>query len=226
VVTAFSTFFDVTANPTEQVLRWLEKEGHPPGHHTVPGTHQAYTLHSYTVLKVAAREVDSWLHTTTSNLEAGLPTGTPVVLLHLGLALPTPHMKLEAAAYNNASFRAPDECGWQPKSTPIDASCDLDTCSECLLDVGALAQQLSCESCPVAVSYDPGRFVCNYTYYRSLSSTRSRRHWFSLFVHVPPFSNLDEGVQRRFVVQLLQQVAAAAAAAADPDAAPGISEAD
>jgi pyrrolidone-carboxylate peptidase len=55
----------------------------------------------------------------------------------------------------------------------------------CKLQLEPIAQQLS-DMFPCEVSHDPGKFICNYIYYRSLMAANPRR--FALFVHVPPFA--------------------------------------
>lgn len=56
----------------------------------------------------------------------------------------------------------------------------------------------------------PGRFLCNYIYWCSLEFCRDRDRTCSLFVHVPPFEEVPEEQQRRFLVALLKAVADAA----------------
>ncbi len=54
----------------------------------------------------------------------------------------------------------------------------------------------------VSVSSDPGRFVCNFTYYHSLSSC-VEEHERSIFVHCPPFESVPETRQLEFIRSLL-----------------------
>lgn len=51
---------------------------------------------------------------------------------------------------------------------------------------------------------DPGRFVCNYTYYYSLSKTEQSEQVYSLFVHVPPFSVVGKEEQMKVIVAIMQ----------------------
>jgi pyroglutamyl-peptidase len=41
------------------------------------------------------------------------------VYLHLGVAANNTKFKIETTAWNEASFRVPDERGWEPASQPI-----------------------------------------------------------------------------------------------------------
>lgn len=58
----------------------------------------------------------------------------------------------------------------------------------------------------VTLSNDAGRFVCNFVYYHSLMFAEQRGHK-SLFVHIPPFSRVDEETQMEFVAALLEAIA-------------------
>ena len=74
--------------------------------------------------------------------------------------------RLESSAYNLADFRVADEDGWQPHDEPITARRPAGSRLRTALDLGALRHTLRRHG--VEVSCDPGRFVCNYTYYLSL----------------------------------------------------------
>lgn len=56
------------------------------------------------------------------------------------------------------------------------------------------------------ISDDAGRFVCNYVYYHSLRFAEEKGHK-SLFVHVPPFSRINEETQMKFMGSLLEAIA-------------------
>ena len=60
----------------------------------------------------------------------------------------------------------------------------------------------------VAISSDPGRFVCNYLYFHSLELCRDRGHAHTacVFVHLPPFRVVCEEKQLLFLKQLVQVV--------------------
>ena len=55
----------------------------------------------------------------------------------------------------------------------------------------------------IDVSVDPGRFVCNYTYFLSTQYSRDRSGIKSIFVHVPPFHAENEEIQLKFLASLL-----------------------
>ena len=151
------------------------------------------------------------------------------IVLHLGVNYTGTNFQLEACAYNDASFRVPDEKGFQPMKVSIlgnewKVGMPLWT----TLDVAALVDELnrlasqenvlvscnetsSSSSLPAAVvSNDPGRFVCNYTYCYSLNKFQCHQQVgiFSnarcLFLHVPPFDKVSKENQFWFVAQLMK----------------------
>lgn len=89
-------------------------------------------------------------------------------------AHPTPQrpwFNLEARAVNNATFRSPDEDGWQPDCCPIASipGMPLDCSVSSDLDLARLHRHLRARGHDVKLSSDAGRFVCNWTYYNSLA---------------------------------------------------------
>lgn len=67
---------------------------------------------------------------------------------------------------------------------------------------------------PLEISKDAGRFVCNYTYYLSLSHCQAfpNKRWrhhdgiHCLFVHVPPFECIDEETQVDTLLSLFEEL--------------------
>ncbi len=59
----------------------------------------------------------------------------------------------------------------------------------------------------VRASTDPGRYLCNYIFFKSLmagaAATAAGACCYSLFVHVPPFTETSEAEQRLFIDDLL-----------------------
>lgn len=177
---------------------------------------------------------------------------TTTVLLHLGVDYNSSQFKLEQCAYNDATFRVPDERGYQPHCECIILDDNIENeCSEaeasssahrhpswgkCLrttLDLQSLRDELQqCTNEHVTISTDPGRFVCNYTYYLSLDgchSMNSERNsisddnnqremgeggwanneklaYHALFLHVPPFEAISEDIQLNFIHQVMKHI--------------------
>ena len=80
-------------------------------------------------------------------------------------------------------FDVPDERGKQPRNVSISSSNDSSLITS--LPLSAILAEQSPEQ--VAISNDPGRFVCNYVYYKSMLHQQSKGSSLnSLFIHVPP----------------------------------------
>ncbi|WCJ38467.1 Peptidase C15 pyroglutamyl peptidase I-like [Euphorbia peplus] len=130
-----------------------------------------------------------------------------VVWLHLGVNSGATQFAIERLAVNEATFRCPDELGWQPLQHPIvskdgGTSFTRETC--CSME--AILKILQKMGHDVTSSDDAGRFVCNYVYYHSLKFAEEKGHK-SLFVHVPLFTTVERDTQMSFVVALLEAIA-------------------
>ncbi|MEW5319847.1 MAG: hypothetical protein WDW38_010971 [Sanguina aurantia] len=133
------------------------------------------------VLTVSVQAVDDFFSQLPGMLGQALAseeenTERVAILLHLGVDAKATGFKLENTAYNNMTFRIPDECGYTPDSAPINpASClDAPLCTPIdlpQLHTRLMAAGFSDKQC--TISHDPGRFLCNYIYYRSLELTRA-----------------------------------------------------
>uniref|UniRef100_A0A6U5ZUD9 Uncharacterized protein n=1 Tax=Guillardia theta TaxID=55529 RepID=A0A6U5ZUD9_GUITH len=131
------------------------------------------------------------------------------VWLHLGVAASKEEFQLEQVAWNEADFRCPDERGWQPSKQPIfSEDGPISQQMKSLLPIRRICSALR-KNFRVKISCDPGRFVCNWIYYCSLRSCRTEdpEGSDSLFVHVPPFSCIEEGEQLKFIHNLICQIA-------------------
>jgi len=93
-------------------------------------------------------------------------SGRPCVFLHLGLSAVARGFKLESTGYNVADFGIPDERGWVACGETI-----AENEPEALATAVPLAQLLPLlqkENPAATISTDPGRYICNYVYFRSL----------------------------------------------------------
>lgn len=124
-------------------------------------------------------------------------TSLVVVVMHLGVNYRGERFHLEQCAYDEATFRVPDENGYIPHESRILSCDDNDPSSPALgrridtaLDINRLCRSLSKNetrkspsingeavqeverSHDVTISVDPGRFVCNYIYCLSLDQCR------------------------------------------------------
>ena len=159
-----------------------------------------------------------------------------VVCIHIGVNYKGTLMHLEEVAYNDASFRIPDNQGKQPKQDPINISREIGSEFRTRLDLESIAKAQNktlrytrkvkhingssaspsqtsptTEEDPhrdevVRVSTDPGRFVCNYIYFSSLTAFEEYPHIYSLFLHVPPVDQMDLEFQKEYLVDLLRRL--------------------
>lgn len=204
-VTGFKKFQGVAENPTEVIVNnlkdYVERRGLPAG----------VTLGSCTVLDAAGDGALPQLYQTMESVVSKTDTvsNANVVWLHLGVNSGAVRFAIEQQAANEATFRCPDELGWQPLQVPIvledgGVSRTRKTC----LPVDAIFKSLKKGAYDVMVSGDAGRFVCNYVYYHSLRFAEQKGNK-SLFVHVPLFSRIDQETQMQFTASLLEAIASA-----------------
>jgi pyroglutamyl-peptidase len=102
----------------------------------------------------------------------------PDLLLSFGLASSRKRLSLEEKAYNLLDAKVPDNDGVKKSKEAISP-----LGKETLLtpfDLGTLQNILVEKSIPVALSDDPGRYICNEVYYTDLESGIP-----ALFVHLP-----------------------------------------
>ncbi|KAL9246489.1 hypothetical protein vseg_020018 [Gypsophila vaccaria] len=200
-VTGFKKFQGVSENPTETIVsnlnEYVSKNGLPVG----------VKIGSCSVLETAGEGARAALYemfdTAASNAD-----NESIVWLHLGVNSGAQNFAIERQAYNEATFRCPDELGWQPQGEAIvadDGDISKTRQTECKAE--AIFRFLKKRGFDLMISDDAGRFVCNYVYYHSLRSGAEKGSK-SLFVHVPLFSKIDEETQMRFVVSLLEAIAA------------------
>lgn len=161
------------------------------------------------------------------------------ILLHLGVNYCGRKFQIESCAYNNANFGVADERGYRPTKVPICSKYNLETCLETALNVSQLMravvnckqsdnqrrdsqhnkQQIDNQNDTVKISTDPGRFVCNYTYFYSMNkfgcckfmnesecppATHDKTR--CLFLHVPPFGIIPETEQLHFLGRLMEAI--------------------
>eukprot|EP00250_Pteridium_aquilinum_P018884 c24224_g1_i2 orf=119-790(+) len=202
-VTGFKKFHGVDENPTEVIAlsleNYIEKRGLPQG----------VKLGSVTILETAGDGALAALH---KLLDSALPSehrdssdadlGDRIIWVHMGVNSGASKFAIERKAVNEATFRCPDEMGWQPQRLPIileDGA--LSHVRETTFPVPELVDSLVKKGFNVALSDDAGRFVCNYVYYHSLCHAAAHRTK-CLFVHVPPFSKVEAEKQIEFMASL------------------------
>ena len=165
--TGFGQFQGVEANPSAVLAQRLAAQ------HSTEGD-------SVEILEVSAAAAKAWRCP-----DAGL-------VIHLGVAITYDAITLERCAYNDASFRVPDQNAFQPSKAPIDESELFGATRTSSIDLAAVARKAG-----VNVSDDAGRFVCNYLYFCSLANGVP-----CVFVHVPPVERLPLEAQVETLARL------------------------
>mmetsp|Transcript_24822 Transcript_24822/g.68748 ORF Transcript_24822/g.68748 Transcript_24822/m.68748 type:complete len:256 (+) Transcript_24822:256-1023(+) len=222
VVTGFGPFNGVPRNPTtvlvEKLVDFLRQDTDTNSRRLAEST-EAIVLE--TSVEDVERQIDR-IHSKIVAGNKGSNEPTVTILLHLGVNHIAEQFQIEAQAYNTCDFRISDERGYQPRNQRVSSSYELEAVYETALDVDDLLRSVSsnmatteCTSGVVALSTDPGRFVCNYTYCYSMdkfccsksiggndppSISNSVR---SLFLHVPPFSAINEAEQQLFLRNIM-----------------------
>ena len=226
VVTGFGPFNGVPDNPTSVLIRCLREDDSI----TLKSRDLIHETH---ILETSAEHVREKLDNIYGQMrkpsgeaeinpkENGANEAKTVIFLHLGVNYRGKHFQLEQCAYNDATFRVPDERGFKPNRQCIlesgneNASHELGKCFNTTLDVQSLCQELEKGNEAVVVSKDPGRFVCNYTYCFSLdrchTTNKECEHGeggmhHTLFIHVPPFEVVSESRQLEFIIKVMQTI--------------------
>jgi pyroglutamyl-peptidase len=260
IVTGFGPFKGISDNPTQHIVHELIEYLRTHNSH-VPSRVPLHTITRVLLLETSVKSVESTL--TRIHEEVHRPgnaeyLNTTTVLLHLGVNYKGTYFQLERCAYNEATFRVPDEQGYQPSQQCISQNCAMATCLTTRIDIASLIKQvnqfdstnnmvanqsnersttqfMSRETSSTALNHitpsskqqeaatenviepsealhaiestDPGRFVCNYTYFYSLdkfqSHSKTSSASYSLFLHVPPFSISSKDSQLEFVAHVM-----------------------
>lgn len=127
------------------------------------------------------------------------------IYLHLGVNYKGTGFQLEQCAYNDASFRIPDQLGYQPKDTVILDQIDLAARCDTTLDLAFVAknQTMLHADMETKLSTNPGRFVCNYLYCYSLNNLQTKSTT-CMFLHVPPFERIGKESQLEYIADLMR----------------------
>ncbi|KAG6623167.1 putative cysteine protease family C15 [Phytophthora cinnamomi] len=174
-VTGFGRFGDILENPTTFLAKKLAE------HPKVTEAH---------VLEVAAESCVEELGMMHARAEG---RGRPCIFLHFGVSAIARTLKLEQVGYNVADFRIPDERGYVAKDEVIHEGEPDEIVTKVPLE--ELLPTLQAVHPRIALSTDPGRYICNFVYFRSLvwvkrQAAKGHSEHLALFVHVPEFRNV------------------------------------
>lgn len=227
VITGFGPFAGVPNNPTSSLISCLRNNKEQI---LDEGVHIRETHILDTSADAAKSEIEGiYSRLCSDNLNNNYGgdnrdeslTKDVVVMLHMGVNYRGKQMQLEQCAYNDATFRVPDNNGYQPqKKCILGDSSTFGHCLRTTLDLNEICKELQQQGQPdCCVSRDPGRFVCNYTYCLSLDQCQSVNDTIeksrqqctkqlvgchSLFLHVTPFAVISEDKQLSFILSLLK----------------------
>ncbi|KAM7279528.1 hypothetical protein ACFE04_006662 [Oxalis oulophora] len=204
-VTGFKKFHGVAQNPTETIVcnlkDYINNKGFP----------KTFLLGTCTVLETAGEgalaSLNQTLQSAINDNDSGPSTDQRVIWVHFGVNSGVTKFLLENQAFNEATFRCPDEMGWKPQKAPIfPTDGDISRVRQTCLPSEEISKTLAKKGFEVMTSDDAGRFVCNFVYYHSLRSAEQNGTK-SLFVHVPLFLTIDEETQMQFAASLLEVLA-------------------
>ena len=208
-LTAFGPFGGAASNPSSDVAREVAAR-HPSSHSWRVWRGRCE------VLDVSARACDERLGRRFEEAAAGGGGGATFLHVHLGVHSRAECFRIERKAYNVDDFRIPDNDGVQISGERISAeipgdaiatTIDCEALCAALLNVEGDRGPASTEtgaSIRCAPSSDPGRFLCNHVYFRSLEHClRLGERHHSLFIHVPPFDVMSKELQCETLLLLL-----------------------
>jgi len=112
------------------------------------------------------------------------------------------------------TFRVPDVRGYQPIEDLISSSSAYDSPLLTSIPLSVILEEFQYQSpssggdqAQVTISTDPGRYLCNYVYYKALLHQQSQAiPLHSLFIHVPSFEVISKDQQVKIIQQLIISV--------------------
>ena len=114
--------------------------------------------------------------------------------IHFGVNDTSDKITIETCAYNEKNFRISDIDGITANGEIIEGGFKI---LETKFNLSSII-----ESDLIQFSNDPGRFVCNYLYYKSLMNSRGN----SLFIHIPPFEKIPLNIQINVIREILASI--------------------
>ena len=241
VLTGFGSFSGVALNPTQQIIEILRKEEEDDcwiiqstAHRTVELTTEILEVSTVAASefldKIAIKFADK-INSLSSSTTTSFSDDDILIFIHLGVDGNATNFKLESNCYNNMTFRVPDERGFQPSGILIEpTSKAFDEACRTTIPLGEVDMALKAAGYPVVISTDPGRYLCNYIYFKSLQFTSNLNHTqhqrqlrggvlgltntesprknkhHSLFIHVPPVTVVPLEKQCLFIKSAIQSI--------------------
>jgi len=180
-ITGFGPFGNIEDNPSDALRKAL-----------VNSDGIAVPLEGSETLEVSQVGVDKY--------SKGNKVSENDIVIHLGVASSSDRILLESRAVNNMAFPIPDVHGRTPTGCILK---DTDEFLYTSLPVAELACSMRDNGYKCDISYDAGKYLCNYLYFKSLARIKSRR---VLFVHVPTFETMGKEQQMKALKLMLDRI--------------------
>ena len=200
-ITGFGKFRGVTVNPTSILIKNLKETISNNNNNNNNIFYCNVWTTSVKALSAGLEEIHLQVKLTNNIHHA--------ISIHFGVYDGSDCFYLENTSYNEADFSVPDEEGKKCVREVIENGKTMETKRRTNLDLNYLVKELIKCDFNVEISNDPGRFICNYTYYKSLSFIENYKHVGvddALFVHVPSFDAYDETIQFNFALKLIELI--------------------
>eukprot|EP01026_Neomeris_dumetosa_P077756 TRINITY_DN8398_c0_g1_i5.p1 TRINITY_DN8398_c0_g1~~TRINITY_DN8398_c0_g1_i5.p1 ORF type:complete len:236 (-),score=34.66 TRINITY_DN8398_c0_g1_i5:170-877(-) len=197
IITGFSSFYGVDDNPSALLSQEIASDFKKICNQE---------LEVATILNVAGDDVRKWIVGQQHQI-ANRGNQEEIVWLHLGVDTVRNCYFLENRAINNATFRCPDNKNWCPTEEKINQEHPFNSHLYTDLDTEQIAARMRLKGFDINLSDDAGKFVCNWTYYLSLTdSLQFPGKWHSLFVHVPSLEKESLEEQKVVLTALVQEI--------------------
>jgi pyroglutamyl-peptidase len=201
-LTGFGSFHGISENPTQIFVESFQKNEKILVNDFLftQKDQKNYKIVSSQVIEVSMNAVDEYFQ----NLSKLLDSSKKIFLIHFGVHGSSKEFVIESKAKNEATFRSPDERLNSPMNQKIENNFSLNHWNSTTVVVEPIVSELK-KKYPVKLGEDPGRFVCNYIYYKSLKFSEENNTQ-SVFIHVPDQKTIPVEDQIVFFNELLENV--------------------
>ena len=166
LVTGFGPFPGAPVNPTQQIVKNLAR---------------MKTLRGY---KIAAHVFPTSYDAVDRDLPRLIAKYRPRALIMFGLAANTPYIRIETTAHNEITRQHVDVTGKKPENAAIRTARAVSRHGRA--PFMRLVNAVRVSGFKAQRSTDPGRYVCNYVYWRALEAAQKPGGpRTAVFVHVP-----------------------------------------
>ena len=166
LVTGFGPFPGAPVNPTQQIVRNLARTKCLAGH------------------TIAAHVFETSYAAVDRDLPRLIARHHPRALVMFSLAANTPHIRIETMAHNEITQQQADVTGVKPRNSAIRPSRTASRRGRA--PFAQLVNAARVAGFKAQISQDPGRYVCNYVYWRATEAAQKAGGPKQVvFVHVP-----------------------------------------